>query len=203
MTHIFLDIETVPMEIKDEAIKNYLMDKKISRKSRSFHPLYSKIIVIGIKELNKPIEVLYNDNENALLEMAWQILGKNPFSVIVTFNGYKFDIPFLIIRSCINSIKLPIQINTNRWAMERSNHFDVMLFFSQYETFLNSSPEVIGRFLNIDNLEKNSITGADIERIYNEGKIEEIKRKCENDIELLEAIFKKGCLSYIEAKKFS
>lgn len=199
MPYLFLDIETAPLEIKNEAIKSYLMDKKISKESRSFIPIYSKIITIGIKELDKPAEIYADDNEKALLEKFWQIINKNPFSRIVTFNGYKFDIPFIIIRSIINEVNMPIHINTNRWSMEKSNHFDVMMFFSQYETFLNPSLEVMGHVLGIP-AEYNSISGADIERLYKEGNIDEIKNKCQNDVVLLEEVFKRVCMSYLESK---
>lgn len=44
---VFLDIETTPLPASDdEVILEYLMDKDINRK---FHPLFSKIILVGVK----------------------------------------------------------------------------------------------------------------------------------------------------------
>ena len=44
MKFIALDIETAPLKIEHEEVKQYLMDKKISREARSLDPNYSKII---------------------------------------------------------------------------------------------------------------------------------------------------------------
>ena len=44
--YLFLDIETVPVKIIDEFVKEYFMDKKISKELRSLNPNYSKIITI-------------------------------------------------------------------------------------------------------------------------------------------------------------
>ena len=38
MKYLFLDIEVAPVEISNEHVKNYLMDKKISKEARSLDP---------------------------------------------------------------------------------------------------------------------------------------------------------------------
>ncbi len=194
MPCLFIDIETVPIEIRNEEVKEYLMDKKISKEARSFNPLYSRIIVLGIKELNKPAEIYYDEKESELLNKFWTKVSSSPDTTIVTFNGYKFDIPFILIRSTIHSVSQPLNINTNRWSMEKSNHFDMMMFFSHYETFLNPSLEILAKILKVDttNIEEVSAKGSDIERLYEEGNIELIKKKCQRDIEILEKVFKKA-----------
>ncbi|MEM2924996.1 MAG: hypothetical protein QXJ68_04830, partial [Methanocellales archaeon] len=48
---LFLDIETTPLPTSDdEVVLEYLMDKDIDRK---FHPLFSRVILIGIKPRNQ------------------------------------------------------------------------------------------------------------------------------------------------------
>ncbi len=99
MKYIFLDIETTPFDIEHNDVKQYLMDKKISKEARSLNPLYSKIITIGLKTLNEPTQILFG-KEKDMLEQFWKnIMGLN--TTLVTFNGYKFDIPFIILRSVL------------------------------------------------------------------------------------------------------
>lgn len=194
MKYIFLDIETVPFEIEHEDVKQYLMDKKISKEARSLNPLYAKIITIGMKTLNDL--KIFSGEEKEILEQFWNSIYKSLNTVLVTFNGYKFDVPFIILRSIINNVKVPFSINLNKWNMEKSNHFDLMLFFSQYENFINPNLRILGKMHGIDSDDK--LLGSDIERLYKEGKIEEIKKHCQSDVEVLEKLFLKFCKEHVD-----
>ncbi len=193
--YMFLDIETVPIKIEHEDIREYLMDKKITKDMRSLNPNYSKIIMICIK-INDIIKT-FSGEEKKLLEEFWNFLDEHKDCIFVTYNGYKFDIPFLVIRSCINNIKIPININRNRWNMEKSNHFDVMLFFSQNETFINPNLTVLANMHNIE-IKGERFDGRDIERLYKNNELEKIEEHCKQDVEILEGVFKKICLGYLE-----
>ena len=196
MKYLALDIETTPFEITHKDIIQYLMDKKISKERRSLDANYSKIIVISVKDENK-INLFYNDDEKQLLEEFWKYLKDKKDFMIVTHNGYKFDIPFLVLRSCINNVKVPVSINLNRWQMEKSNHFDIMMFFSQYETFTNPNLEILGKLHDIE-VSGSRISGSDIEELYKNGEIDKIKERCKQDVELIDKIFKKLCLKHLE-----
>ena len=201
MKHIVVDIETAPLKIEHEDIKDYLMDKKISKEKRSLDPNYSKIIAIGIKLPDEPVKILAGNNEKEMLADFWDILKNNKTDVIVTHNGYQFDIPFLILRSVINNIEIPININTNRWAMENSNHFDTMMFFSNYGNFTNLNLNILCKMHGIE-VSKGRISGADIEKLYLDGEWEKIKNHCREDTELLDKLFSKLCFDYLKKKKF-
>jgi len=199
MKFITLDIETVPLNIEHEDVREYLMDKKISKEARSLDPNYSKIIAIGIKILNEPEKIFYGDDEKVILNEFWNFMkefaNKNPFYKIVTHNGYKFDIPFITLRSCLNDIDIPksIDINTNQWNMNRSNHFDTMVFFSHYGNFTNPNLDVLCKLSGIE-VPKGRIFGADIERVYKNNDWEKIIEHCKQDIEILEKLFEKLCI---------
>ena len=202
MKYIFLDIETVPEKITNEDIREYLMDKQISKEMRSFNPNYSKIITIGAK-LMMEAPIIFSGNESEILAKFWDFIEKENMKdkiTIVTHNGYQFDIPFLILRSVINDIGISATINTNKWSMENSNHFDTMLFFSQYGAFPNTRLNILAKMHSIETPGE-GIRGTDVERLYNEGKLDIINQHCKDDIELLEKIFIKKCLKYLESKK--
>ena len=119
---------------------------------------------------------------------------------IVTHNGYQFDVPFLIIRSIIKDITISMNLNTNKWSMENSNHFDTMQFFSQYGAFTNTRLTLLGKMFDIETLGE-GVSGADVEKLYNEGKIDLINKHCKEDVELLEKVFYKKCIKHLEARR--
>src|SRR3989344_2692148 len=178
MEYLFLDIETVPLEINDEFIMRYLMDKKLTDAARSLNPHYSRIIVIGLK-YNNEVRLLTGDEKE-----------------IFTHNGYKFDIPFIIIRSMINNLRVSKEINLNNWNMLKSNHLDTMIIFSQ-NVFTNPNLKVLAKLNNIEFIDE-GITGKDVERLWKENNLEKIKEHCKNDIETLEKLFNSKCRGYIE-----
>jgi hypothetical protein len=66
MKYLFLDIETNNIEINDEYIMRYLMDKKLTDSHRSLDPNYSRIIIIGVK-LNKELRLLSGEEKDILI----------------------------------------------------------------------------------------------------------------------------------------
>lgn len=186
MNHLVIDIETVPMDIKDETIREYLMDKQISREMRCFNPLYSKIICIGLKPSDDNSIILSGNDEGKLLEEFWSIAKE--YNLFITHNGYGFDVPFIMIRSVINQVKPSVNININKFKMDSSNHFDTMLFFNPNSSFSNPRLDIIAKICNI-NIGENRFTGAEIERLYKEGKWEDIKQHCREDVEIAEKIY--------------
>jgi|SRR3989344_541650 len=185
MNYIAFDIETAPIDIRDDMIKEYLMDKQISKEMRSLNPMYAKIICICLKPNDGEMIILSGENERVLIEQFWSIV--KDYNLFVTNNGYGYDVPFLIVRSAINRIKPSIKININKFSMENSNHFDTMLFFSQ-NVFTNPRLDIIAKTLGID-VGENRFSGAEVERLYREGKWEEIRQHCREDVDITERIY--------------
>ena len=186
MDHLAIDIENIPLDIKDEKIREYLMDKQISREMRCLNPLYSKIICICLKPKDKETIILSSDNEKELLEQFWDIV--KDYHLFITHNGYGYDIPFIIIRSTINKIKPKVNINSNKFQMATSNHFDTMLYFNQNGVFINPRLDIVAKTCGID-IPKNRFDGREIERLYKKGEIEQIKQHCKEDVEITENVY--------------
>jgi predicted PolB exonuclease-like 3'-5' exonuclease len=195
MRYIALDIETVPLKIEDPMIIQYLMDKKIGKERRNFDPNYTKIIAIGVKTEHNEPKVFMDEDESKVLADFWGFLEeciritRYTDMKIVTHNGYKFDLPFIIVRSYINGLEPTVKINMNRWRMEESNHFDLMLFFSQYELFTNISLKILCRMHGIEVMD--DISGADVEACYKREDLETIRSHCANDVTLTARLFEK------------
>jgi DNA polymerase elongation subunit (family B) len=163
------------------------MDKNIDRK---FHPLFSKIILVGLKPRGRGPKFFYGDDELKILMNFWDYLGRSQPDLIVTFNGYRFDVPFLCIRSLLNEVKPSLPINTNKFGMDRSNHFDCMLALSHNDTFNWVSLEIACRMFNIE-IPKLEIKGFQVRESYKEGQWDAILKKCEADLTMLEKLYNK------------
>ncbi len=200
MRFAFLDIETVPFKIENEDVREYLMDHKINREMRLYNPNYSRIVCICLKFNDEnETKVFFNEDEKELLSEFWNFIKLNfKDAVFVTHNGYGFDIPFINLRSCINGLTIPFSFNLNKWNMDSSNHFDVMLFFSNNGNFTNMPLNIIAKMHNIG--VKNNIPGNEIEECFNNKEYDKIIERCKNDVELLEGVFEKLCMNYRKSK---
>lgn len=195
-----MTLETSPLEITDDDVRNYLMDKQISKERRSYDPNYSRIIAIGVKSANDKTIVLSGEDEKNLLRELWRMVSTSQVDVFVTHNGYSGEIPFLVIRSVVNKIPVPVQINTSKWNMETSNHFDTMQFFSQYGTFTNPNLEILAKLHGLDVQKAERHSGADVEKLYRNKEWEKIRRHCGENTELLEKVFVSFCLPLVERR---
>ncbi len=71
-----------------------------------------------------------------------------------------------------------------------------MLFFSQNENFINPNLKILGKMHGIESEDKYS--GRDVERLYKENKIQEIKKHCQDDVEVMEKLFLKFCKEHVD-----
>lgn len=187
MKFVTLDIETIPLQFDDRKIYDYLMDKNIDR---HYHPLFSKIITIGIKSDDGKSEIFCGDDERKILTDFWgRLVELNP-PLIVTWNGYGFDIPFINMRSIINDIRIKKHINTNKWKMVTSNHFDCMLSLSVEGNFAWVSLDIACRVFGIQ-IPKDRIGAGELYAHFQRGKWETIKIHNEQDLLLTEELFRK------------
>ena len=200
MRFCFLDIETVPLKIENEDVREYLMDHKITKEMRTYNPHYSKIVCICLKfSDNNEIKTFMYEDEKDLLTEFWDFIKLNfRDTVFVTHNGYGFDMPFINIRSFVNELIIPFSFNMNKWNMDNSNHFDTMIFFSVNGAFTNMPLNLIAKMHNIE--VKNNVHGQEIEKCFYNKEYDKIIERCNNDVELLERVFNKLCLNYRKSK---
>jgi DNA polymerase elongation subunit (family B) len=185
--YVVIDIEVIPEKFENEQIKEYLMDKNFPRK---MHPVFSRLLIIGLKAPNTEPELLYYKDEKELLTNFWNRLSKQKPNTVVTFNGYNFDIPFISVRSQLNGISPSMAINQNRYKAESSNHFDCMQVLSSNQTFLNVALDISCAVFDIE-VPAHRISGDAIAGLYKNGEFDVIKEHCRQDVELTEQLFLK------------
>ncbi|KXB01491.1 hypothetical protein AKJ44_02485 [candidate division MSBL1 archaeon SCGC-AAA261F17] len=192
-SYLTLDIETVPV-IRDSSVQEYLEDKEYEIAA---HPVFSKVMVVGTKENGREPKIFCGENEKEVLNNFWEYCSngyRKKFDRIVTFNGYKFDIPFLNVRTLANGIPMSstVRLNTNIWRMRESNHFDCMLALAQVNKFAWVKLEVACKQLGIEVPEiKSRIRTEDLIKCYERGDWETIREYNKTDLNLTEKLYNK------------
>ena len=95
------------MEGKQEKMKKKVYAFDIE--TTGLDPFNSKVVAIGLKD-EKGNEIIFfaeNYDEKEILEKFKEFLKRNK-PILITFNGKKYDIPFLIIRAIKHNIDLSI-----------------------------------------------------------------------------------------------
>lgn len=203
MDFLILDIETVPIEITDETVIDYLIER--NKIQLSIHPLFCKIIHIGMKwKEGSSIETEHletNDNDEArLLNEFWNFIKEKGFSKklkcnkwgdfedpvhqaqIVTFNGDNFDIPIISLKSSIHRITDITDINIKPFRnMKNSNHFDCLRFIAGTDLGKMIKLEIACSVLGIKIPEIKSPSES-IKSLYKKEQFYLIKKKNERDL---------------------
>ncbi len=102
MDYFYVDIETVPND------KELYLSLKEEERKKLLNPIDSHILAIGIKKGGVPAELLYSEDEKAILTGFWSILSMSkPGSFrMVGFNIKDFDLPFLVTRSFLMGVRI-------------------------------------------------------------------------------------------------
>ncbi len=187
VNYLVVDIETADIEFEDIEIRKYQLQKSIIP---ALHPFFSRIACIGVKPSNREPIIFHGDDEKHILARFWDLVKSNPMARIVTFNGYGFDIPYINARSVFNDINPSPGINTNKWRMGNSNHFDIMQALSMTGAFAWVSLEMTARVLGVP-VPDDQIPSEDMPRLFKEGDWESIIKHNTYDLELTEAVYQK------------
>lgn len=184
MPYIVLDIETVP----DTDLWKPAEKKPRSRaKKDEFPPLYAhRPICIGVAALSDDFLLQYigvtaSDDERGLITAMSDWLAQQG-GTIVTFNGRGFDIPVLMLRSLRHGLNHQFITPGHRRRYDEDNHLDLMAAFTEYGANGRAgySLEMMSVVMGLGR--KSDMDGSMVAQLYNEGKIEHIKRHCMQDI---------------------
>lgn len=151
----------IPSHFKDLFNKNFIV---LDIETTGFSRKNASIILIGmiIKTNNNIIyKQLFCENlkeeKNILLELK-KILDSNRYDLLITYNGYSFDIPFINSKFKQHNINYKINnlINFDIYRLIRSNKNKLNLKRYNLKT--------IEKFLNIDR--SDTISGKDSIKLY-------------------------------------
>ena len=165
MSVLFLDIETT-----------------------GINPLSDQIVLIGVKELDKPPYTFFTGSETDILKDFHNYLLKEVSPETHIICGWKierFDLRFIRARSLVNNIPELIHTLHNYKILDLASIVDRYLILPDQTS---KSSEVLNAF----KIEKNdTITGKDVPSLYKVGKIGEIVIHNYYDIKVTEKLFHK------------
>jgi predicted PolB exonuclease-like 3'-5' exonuclease len=200
---VCIDIETIPNQgLQDELLeiarqkseKKRTKDKEGDDGSKeeaggeklvrfcSLNPGFGQIVCIGIgTDAGTTIDVkmLSGRDEAAILGQFWAHLATKRNGKIITFNGKRFDVPFIIKRSAILGILPTMRISTRRYETDR--HFDVFeLLTDFYNCKEKFTLHAYCKMFGLENTDTSS--GSEVFQLWKEGRISEIEAHCAEDV---------------------
>jgi 3'-5' exonuclease len=207
MPRLVFDIETtgVDFESLDNKTREVLMEqsetdeeRRLIREGLGFSPLTGRVVAIGIlnpdtnkgavyyqQQKNEKEEedkiALYVPcaNEKEILKRFWEIATH--YDQLVTFNGYAFDCPFIMIRSAVLGVKPTINLMQTRYS--RFPHFDLMDGLTNFGAARFKKPlHMWCQAFGIKSPKEDGTTGNDVARLFKENKCLDIAKYCAGDI---------------------
>ncbi len=179
----------------DNELKKQKEDEAI--RYLSLYPLTAKVVAIGM--LNTETEhslVLFEDDEELewcsennnvrycsyseekMLTRFWEYVKK--VDAVITFNGRKFDLPFLMMRSAMLKIK-PTR-NFLRKRYDNKSHIDLLDKFTQYGITKKFNLDFYCQAFGIDSPKSHGVSGMEVKELYNARKTKEIATYCGYDV---------------------
>ena len=196
MNKLYLDIETIPAPESAHKDLEKLFKKKKKKgeyedfeqylSRTSFDGTFGQIICIAYASNDNPVEVLYNENNEALtLRQFWELARDH--DLFIGHNVMEFDLKFIYQRSTILRVRPTKDLNFARY---RNNPiFDTMKEWVRWGSN-NLSLEYIATALGIPS-PKDELDGSQVFTYYKKGKIKEILKYCKKDVEVTREVYKR------------
>ncbi|HSF14520.1 MAG TPA: ribonuclease H-like domain-containing protein [Vicinamibacteria bacterium] len=198
---IVLDIETVGQGVEDvpERALEYLYrslqrdqpdPEELERRREDLvsrfglDPTTGRVVCVGTFDVETSRERAFVEaSERALLESFWQWLSDTRPKLLVTFNGKRFDVPYLEIRSAIHGIEPESSFSSIA-------HIDLRQTLEGDERRRRGSLDYFCAIFGIPS-PKTELDGSRVEEAFGQGRIEEITRYCLEDCRATAALYKR------------
>ncbi len=195
MKKMYLDIETLPA---DEARKKDLLDiykRKVEKggktlgtfeeflETTNFDGTFGRICCISYALNDGPAQSL-SGGEPDMLTKFWAVA--RDVNLFVGFNIMDFDLRFIYQRSVIHRVRPTQELIFARY---RNNPiYDVMKEWNKW-SMQNISLHALAKGLGLESSKNGDIEGKDVAQAFKDGRIQEICRYCEADVELTRQIY--------------
>lgn len=190
-THAVFDIETVPdrglYEPERDAPKR---EGRSEGTEDTFPPPWAhRVVAVGVMWLGSDLAMRRlgtvghgSSDESRLLRDLGGFLDKE-HPVLVTFNGRRFDLPVLALRSLRHGIPAPWyfwQNNAYRQRFRGEHHVDLCEEMSDHGAVRRSKLDAIARVVGLPG--KFGMDGSQVEPAIERGDLEMVQRYCLADV---------------------
>ncbi len=127
------------------------------------------------------------DTEPVFLAEFWKAVAR--FHRFVTFNGRRFDGPFLMLRSAMHGIPVSKNLTGYRYALRpHTDLLDVISFFGASRKWnLDFACKAFG----VESPKEHGMDGYSVGPYYRAGRLQEIALYCRRDVEATARLFQK------------
>jgi uncharacterized protein YprB with RNaseH-like and TPR domain len=203
VNYIIVDVETIPhpdahqwadpvraaRNLKDPAKIEADLKEKAEKQADEFglDPDTNRIVALGVHVVGRsePEVFLAKDEfeeREAILRPFWDLYRSLRDVRLVTFNGFKFDLPVLMRRSMYLDVPHPT-LNIDRY---RSEHIDLWQRLSYNGAISARSLKFYARRMGFTTLDK--VDGSQIAQLVKDEKWSEVHDHCLSDIGLTHAL---------------
>lgn len=215
MSQVVFDIETIGVEFDNlsEEVQKYVLkdaedEKKVkeAKEKLGLSPLTGEIVAICLinpetgkgrtyfQAPDKEIKPFVEDDieyqaltEKEILEKFWQEI-KN-YNQFITFNGRKFDCPFIMLRS--GALKVLPSRNLIPYRYSDQEHIDLLDQLTFYDAFRKFSLDFYCKSFNLEAGKMKGMSGDKVQDYFKKGKYLEIARYCSLDVKATTQLFER------------
>ena len=186
----------IKKESKNETELEFGMDAL--REGLGFSPLTGRIVAVGMMDYATSKRAVYYQNPDAkekekvedgvkyvayteaeMLNHFWEAVAK--YQTVVTFNGYAFDVPYLVVRSAVHGIRPTANLMINRYLSSQYKatvqHVDLQDQLSFYGAMRKKgSLHMWTRAFGIKSPKTAEVNGHAVSAMYDEGRYLDIAR---------------------------
>lgn len=202
MRKMFLDIETIPAEKDKKDILLELYNRKLEKGNKNLGTFEEYLESTGLDgsfgricclsyAVDDTDPVSLSGDEKEILKKFWETA--RDIGLFVGFNVMDFDLRFIYQRSVIHGIHPTQDLSFARYR--NSPIYDVMHEWSRWSNLGRTSLHGLAKALGLQSSKGGDIEGRHVAKAYKEGKIAEICRYCEKDVELTRQIYRRMTFS--------
>lgn len=141
-----------------------------------FDKFNDRVVCACYKPLGEEVFSFSEFDERMLLENFFDSINYFDPALVISYNGYLFDLPFLWAKAIKYNLKLP--------RCFTDPHLQLDLWYE----LTHKGKGKLSDFAQILGLESIGI-GSEVPKLWEEGKIDEIVAHCESDLEITEALY--------------
>lgn len=197
----------------EEGNADYKASLEEVKQSMGLSPLTGHIVAVGIYDGERSKGAVYYDSssqgneaifeegeykfekmtEKAMLERFWDVAKK--YDTFVTFNGRQFDVPYLMVRSAVHSLRPSKNLLTNRYVnyqpdtVKHIDLFDQLTFYGALRR--KGGLHLWCRAFGIESPKLQGVRGEDMKELFERGKNIEIARYNARDVRATYELYKK------------
>ena len=190
-TYAVIDIETIPdRELYEPERDAQKREGKSEGTDDAFPPPWAhRVVVVGVLWLGHDysfrkigsVGQTSTEESKILRDLAGFMDKEHP--VLVTFNGRRFDLPVLALRSMRHGIPAAWYFwgnNAYRQRFRPEMHIDLCEELSDYGSVRRSKLDAVARVVGLPG--KFGMDGSQVESEVERGAIEEVRRYCQADV---------------------